>query len=49
MALALITLGDAARERGREERARALYQDALHLHRELGNDRGAARALASDR
>jgi hypothetical protein len=31
--------------RGDEERAKTLYDDALALHRELGNERGAARAL----
>ena len=45
MALALINLGDLARERGEEERAVALYSEALTLHRELGNKRGMARAL----
>ena len=37
---------DVARARGDEERAAALYGDALILYRELGNERGAARALA---
>ena len=45
MALALINLGDVARERGDEDRAVALYNEALTLHRELGNERGMARAL----
>jgi hypothetical protein len=44
MALALINLGDVARMRGDEERARRLYDEALALHRELGNERGVARA-----
>ena len=46
MALAMINLGDVARERGEEERAGTLYDEALHLYKELGNERGAARALA---
>jgi hypothetical protein len=45
MALALIGLGDVARMWGDEERAEKLYDDALALHRELGNERGVARAL----
>ena len=45
MALVLINLGDVARERGEEDRAVALYNDALAMHRELGNERGVARAL----
>ena len=45
MALALISLGDVARERGEDERACAMYDDALALYQELGNERGAARAL----
>ena len=45
MALVLINLGDVARERGEQERAATLYNDALTLHRDLGNERGAARAL----
>jgi hypothetical protein len=45
VALALINLGDVARKRSDEERAAALYNDALALHRELGNQRGVARAL----
>ncbi len=45
MALALITLADVARERGDENRAVTLYNDALALHRELGNERGVSRAL----
>jgi tetratricopeptide (TPR) repeat protein len=44
MALALINLGDVARERG-EERANASYEEALGLYQELGNERGVARAL----
>ena len=44
-ALALINLGDVARLRGDGARAATLYEDALALHRELGNERGAARAL----
>ena len=46
MALALTNLGDVARERGDVERARSRYDEALRLYRELGNERGAARALA---
>ena len=45
MALALINLGDVVRERGDEKRAAALINDALSLHRELGNERGIAHAL----
>jgi len=33
-----------ARMRGNEEQAKTLYEEALALHRELGNERGAARA-----
>lgn len=40
MALVLSSLEDVARERGNEDRAGALYNDALALHRELGNERG---------
>ena len=46
VALALVNLGDVARERGERERAALLYEEALALQRELGNERGAARALA---
>ena len=46
MALALINLGDVARKRGEDERVRVLYGDGLALYREVGNERGAARALA---
>jgi hypothetical protein len=45
MALASINLGDVARMRGDNEQAKRLYDEALVLHRELGNERGAARAL----
>ncbi len=45
MALASIGLGDVARERGDEERAEILYDEALTRYRELGNERGVARAL----
>ncbi len=45
VALALINLGDVARVRGDGGRAAVLYGDALALHRELGNERGAARTL----
>ena len=45
MALVSINLGDVARERGEEDRATALYNEALALYRELGNERGTARAL----
>ena len=45
MALVLINRGDVARERGDLERAATLYEDALALYRELGNERGVARAL----
>ena len=45
-AYALTNLTDAAHERGDKERATALYEEALALQRELGNERGAARALA---
>lgn len=40
MALVLSSLEDVARERGNEDRAGALYNDALALRRELGNERG---------
>ena len=46
MALALINLGDVARERGDEVRAAGLYEEALALQRELGNERGVSRVLA---
>jgi hypothetical protein len=46
MALALMNLGDLARERGEEERACVVYDEALTLYRELGNERGMTRALA---
>jgi hypothetical protein len=46
MALALIGLGDVVRERGEGERALALYGHALALYREVGNERGASRALS---
>ena len=45
MELALINLGDVARERGEEERPNASYEVALGLYQELGNERGVARAL----
>jgi hypothetical protein len=35
MALVLINLGDVARERGEEERACDMYNEALTLHGEL--------------
>jgi hypothetical protein len=35
MALVLINLGDVARERGEEERAYDIYNEALTLHGEL--------------
>ena len=44
--MAMINLGDVACERDEEERAGTLYEEALDLYRELGNERGAARALA---
>ena len=44
--MAMINLGDVARERGEEERACNLYEETLDLYKELGNERGAARALA---
>ena len=48
MALALINLGDVVRERGDEKRAAAPINDALSLHRELGNERGdSSRARSS--
>lgn len=43
-AYALINLGDVARSLGEEGRAVSLYEEALALHRELGNDRGISRA-----
>jgi hypothetical protein len=46
VALALINLGDVAHKRGDNERAALLYEEALALQRELGNERGVARALA---
>ena len=42
----MINLGDVACERGEDERAAALYNEALALHQELGNARGVTRALA---
>jgi len=45
MALALVGLGDVARDRGDEERAARLYDEALTLYRDLRTKRGAARAL----
>ena len=45
-AYALTNLADAVQELGYKERATALYEEALALQRELGNERGAARALA---
>ena len=38
--------GYVAHEQGNQEHAAAPYDDALNLHRELGNERGVARALA---
>ena len=46
VALVLTYLGDVAREQGDEERAAVFYEDALAPNRELGNERGVARALA---
>ena len=46
VALALINLGDVARERGDEVRAAGLYEEILALQRELGNERGVSRVLA---
>ena len=43
--MSLVNLGDVAREQGDKERARALYEEALVLHREVGNERGVDRAL----
>ena len=43
--MALVNLGDVCCEQGDKERAMALYEDALALHRELGNQRVVARAL----
>ena len=45
-AYTLTNLADAVHELGDKERATALYEEALALQRELGNERGAARALA---
>ncbi len=45
-AYALTNLADAAHELGDKGRATTLYEEALALQRELGNERGAARALA---
>jgi hypothetical protein len=42
----LTNLADTAHELGDKERANALYEEALALQRELGNERGAARVLA---
>lgn len=44
--MALINLGDVAHKQGDNERAALLYEEALALQRELGNERGVARALA---
>ena len=44
-AYALTNLADAAYELGDKVRATALYEEALALQRELGNERGTARAL----
>ncbi len=44
-AYALTNLADAVYELGDKERATALYEEALASQRELGNERGAARAL----
>ncbi|MDQ3925361.1 MAG: hypothetical protein M3272_00020 [Actinomycetota bacterium] len=41
---ALINLGDVARSSGEEGRAVSLYEEALALYRELGNDRRISRA-----
>jgi tetratricopeptide (TPR) repeat protein len=43
--MALVNLGDVAQAQGDRERATAMYEKALALHRELGNERGVARAL----
>ena len=44
VAMALVNLGDVARERGHTVRAAELHEEALAMHRELGNRRGADRA-----
>jgi hypothetical protein len=41
----MTALGDVARDQGEEDRAVALCDDAPILRRELGNERGVARAL----